>query len=234
MLLFTFISFINPAGIPGLSGFELALIITVFAVLLILTCIMVVLLLSDKRKLKYNIKLLFHKRACNRNNLKIFNLRDNLEKTVSNISEIGAGLEDFKLDIEDYAANCLKREESLKEKYKRIIDNIILLLNHFEIYERRKGRPGKIKWFHEKTRWILEQEGIKEIPVNKGDLYNGIYHQQVKSCPNKLPDGTVLKVLSRGYYKKGKTDDDDTIFKPAGVIVSSGLRKKHISKRGKK
>jgi molecular chaperone GrpE (heat shock protein) len=158
-------------------------------------------------------------------------LRDSLEKISGQIPEIGSQLDNIRLDLEDYTAQNLKNEEELKEKYYRMTDNLFLLLDHLEIYKKNNKKSDKINWFHEKTRWILEQEGIEEIPVARGDSFNGIYHQEINSHPHKLPDGTILEVLSKGYYKKGKTENDDIILRPARVTVSSGPQKDNISKK---
>lgn len=160
-------------------------------------------------------------------------LRDNLEKISVKIPDIGSQLDSLRLDLEDYAAENLKNEEELKEKYYRMTDNLFLLLDHFEIHKKSSKKSDKIDWFYEKTRWVLEQEGIEEIPVTRGDSFNGIYHQQVSSRPHKLPDGTILEISLKGYYIKGKTGKDDIILRPARVTVSSGPQKESNPKNKK-
>lgn len=213
-----------------------ALILTsaiVLVLLVILTGIIIVLLFVNNRRLKNITRPALQKKTDTKATSPFLKLSDNIDKIIRLITETSSDMKSLQLDIEDYGAESWKNEEKLKEKYYRMVDNLFLLLDHFEIFKKRERESDKINWFYEKTRRILEEEGIEEIPVKKGDHFNGIYHEHVKSNPDKLPKGVVLDILLKGYYIKGKVEKDDIVLRPAKVTVSSGPSKGHNSNTNK-
>jgi molecular chaperone GrpE (heat shock protein) len=226
------ISFMNLASAINVFSPELISILIIIPGLLILISLIIIFTLFFFKKTKpvVNVKKKFNEGAeKNEAEPSFFTLRNNLESIKNRISEAGTDLENFKLDLEDYGASSFKKEENLNEKYHRVLDNLFLLIDHFEIYKKHRKKSDKINWFYEKTRWILEQEGIEEIPITRGDIFNNFYHIQVGSRPHKFPDGSILEIVSKGYYKKSSNNENDIIFRPARVVVSNGLVKKNLN-----
>ena len=226
-------SFISPSRLMGMTISGLIVIPLMITAAFLITAGTAVIIFFVNKKSKAAAGQSLQENADSETGSSFLKLRDNLEKITGQIPEIGSQLDNLRLDLEDYAAGSLKNEEELKEKYYRMTDNLFLLLDHFEIHKKSSKKSGKIDWFYEKTRWILEQEGIEEIPAARGDSFNGIYHQEISNHPHKLPDGTILEVSLKGYYKKGKTGKDDIILRPARVTVSSGPQKENNSKNKK-
>ncbi len=226
-------SFISPARLAGMTISGLIVIPLMITAAFLITAGTAVLIFFVNKKSKAAAGKSLQENTGSGTGPSFLKLRGNLEKITGQIPEIGSQLDNLRLDLEDYAAENLKNEEELKEKYYRMTDNLFLLLDHFEIHKKSGKKSGKIDWFYEKTRWILEQEGIEEIPVARGDSFDGIYHQEIRSLPHKLPDGTILEVSSKGYYIKGKTGKDDIILRPARVTVSSGPQKENNPKNKK-
>jgi len=226
-------SFISPSRLMGMTISGLILLSLMITAAFLITAGTALIIFFVNKKSKAAAGQSLQENADSETGSSFLKLRGNLEKITGQIQEIGSQLDNLRLDLEDYAAEGLKNEEELKEKYHRMADNLFLLLDHFEIHKKSGKKSGKIDWFYEKTRWVLEQEGIEEIPAARGDSFNGIYHQAVSSHPHKLPDGTILEISSKGYYVKSKTGKDDIIFRPVRVIVSSGPQKENNPKNKK-
>ena len=69
----------------------------------------------------------------------------------------------------------------------------------------------------EKLEGVLRQEGLEEMQC-VGVKFDSILHDAVASEESAFPEGTVIKVLNKGYFLKGK------ILKNAVVIVSKGIK----------
>jgi molecular chaperone GrpE (heat shock protein) len=227
------ISFVNPGRVTTIFSKEQLISISIIipGLLILISLIIIFILLSLKKtKPSGNDKKNLNGSADkNKSEPSFFTLRNNLESIKNRVSEAGTDLENFKLDLEDYGASSFKKEENLNEKYHRVLENLFLLIDHFEIYKKHRKKSDKINWFYEKARWVLEQEGIEEIPVTRGDIFNDFYHMQVESRPHKFPDGTILEIVSKGYYKKSSSNENDIIFRPAKVVVSNGPVKKNLN-----
>jgi molecular chaperone GrpE (heat shock protein) len=161
-------------------------------------------------------------------------LRERLDYVINQSGDMNSRLKLFQDELEKWGAASWQKEKKSKDKYYCITDSLILLLDHLENLAKSEKRSDELDWLYKRTRRILEDEGIEEIPVKKGDRFDGLYHKQVSDQPDEHPLGTVLEVARKGYYEKGVTGGDDVILRPVEVIVSSGLSgKQPESKRSK-
>jgi molecular chaperone GrpE (heat shock protein) len=148
-------------------------------------------------------------------------LRDSVSQISGLLTEAGTNLEKLHLDIEDYGAKSWNQEKELEGKYYRLADSLFLLIDHLENAIKDGKKSDEIGWIYRRICRILEDEGIEEIPVKRGDQFNSTYHKHVDSRPEELPKSTVLEVTRKGYYMKDETGED-IILRPAEVVVSGG------------
>jgi molecular chaperone GrpE (heat shock protein) len=137
------------------------------------------------------------------------------------LAEVGTELEQLHLDLQDYQAVSWNRAEDSEERYSRLVNDILLLIDHLENTLNGGGKAEEISWVYEKTNDIMNHAGIERIRPNRGDRFNGLYHKYGAGRPDKLPKGTVLEVTRTGYHGKTVTGER-RLFRPAEVIVSSG------------
>jgi len=143
---------------------------------------------------------------------------------LSKINERDADPEKLRLDIETCAAKMWNGEKETRAKYHSLINSVLLWIDHFE-QAARENKTGKTdEWLFRKARRILEDEGIEEISVKRGDAFDGMRHKQGGSRPDELPKDMVVELLRKGYYIKGQGKQEDVIFRPAEVMCSSGPR----------
>jgi molecular chaperone GrpE (heat shock protein) len=116
------------------------------------------------------------------------------------------------------------QEKEARTKYHGLINGVLLWLDHFE-QAAKENKTGKAdEWLFRKARRILEDEGIEEIAVKRGEMFDGRRHKQGGSRPDGLPKDAILELLRKGYYIKGRGNQEDVVFRPAEVVCSSGPR----------
>lgn len=155
-----------------------------------------------------------------------YTLREKLDNAITMSENTGSQLRHFKDELEVWEVENWKSKKEIEEKYYRMTTNIFLLLDHYENFIKVDKKSEVIDRFYKNTLRILEDEGIEEIPVTKGECFDSTYHKHVASRSDKLPENTILQVSRKGYYKKGIMKEDDIILRPAEVIISNGNTEK--------
>ena len=158
-------------------------------------------------------------------------LRERLDGLIDQLDNGISQLMLFRRDLESWSAASWRREKELEEKHGSMIGDLFLLLDHFDILLKAKREPDEIEWICRRTRRILEDRRIEEIPVRKGARFSDLYHEYLGGRQDELPKGTVVEVARKGYFIRGRTDEDDLVLRPAGVIVSDGISERSRSSR---
>ena len=128
----------------------------------------------------------------------------------------------FKGELENWGTKSWEREKELEKKYNQILRELFLLLDHFGIFLNGKMEQGGIESIYDRARQILSNRGIEEMPVKKGDCFNGKYHKCLDAREDRLEKGTVLEVVRKGYLMKNQAGEDDVVLRPSEVIISCG------------
>jgi molecular chaperone GrpE (heat shock protein) len=163
------------------------------------------------------------------------NMRKNIENIINqieattqnnqqtNLVDAVSNLQNLKLDIEDYGAENWQRERELATDYHRITNNLFFICDLLENQLESDKKTDETLWFHSSIKQIFDDEKIMEIPVKKGDPFNGDYHKSVENVFDEAPKDTILEVIRKGYYKKEQVKNVITL-RYVEVIVSKGPR----------
>ncbi|WGH25778.1 MAG: nucleotide exchange factor GrpE [Candidatus Shikimatogenerans bostrichidophilus] len=85
-----------------------------------------------------------------------------------------------------------------------IIKKILPILDDFDrlIKEEKINNKNGIFLIYKNFKKILENNGLKKIKVNKGDIFNSDYHYAISQIKveNKNMKKKVVKILEDGYY----------------------------------
>ena len=139
---------------------------------------------------------------------------------LSAIDDIGSRLQDIRIELEHHVSRSVEREQRDAQRYDRLLAAVLLLLDYVE----SKNTAGEeLAWFHGKVQRILEDESIEEIPVRIGERFEAEHHRHACNRPHKSPQGSVLQVVRKGYWRID--ENEKTVVRPAEVIVSSGLHR---------
>jgi molecular chaperone GrpE (heat shock protein) len=149
---------------------------------------------------------------------------NNIRQLTEIMGKATSGLKTVLLDIEDFWTESWKREKESKKRYHHVVENLILLLDYLEnrTADAVEEKSDESNWLYKRLCQILENEGIIEMLVGKGELFNGKYHIQVESRQDELPRDAILEVTRKGYFMKSLSGQEDAVFRSAEVIVSNG------------
>ena len=153
-------------------------------------------------------------------------MRSRIEKLSALVADAASNLENFQVDLVTYGAERWERERSSLERYCGLAQHLFLMLDHLEIQAKEAGGADGASRLYGKACRILEEEGIKEIAVKKGDPFDGKLHKHVGQKPDGCPAGAVIEVARKGYVMKaGLAGEGEFVLRPAEVIVSAGPEK---------
>jgi molecular chaperone GrpE (heat shock protein) len=204
------------------SNSLILLLIIILGILIILTFVTIIFLLISTRYPKLHGALQPSQRKKKDDGILPVKVNEGLNRIKNLISDANSNISEFQLDVEDYVAMNWQRERDFDEKYSFILRKLFFLLDHCDNFVKLGKYTDEIKWFHKSILEILENEKIEKMPVKQGDLFDSMYHKCIGERPTVYQKGTIIENTRIGYYKKGKTNEDDIILRPAEVIISSG------------
>ncbi len=150
-------------------------------------------------------------------------MRSRIEKLSALVAEAASNLENFQVDLVTYGAERWERERNSLERYCSLTRHLFLMLDHLEIQAKEAGGSNGASQLYGKACRILDEEGIDEIAVKKGDPFDGKLHRHVGQKPDGCPAGAVIEVARKGYVMKtGLAGEGEFVLRPAEVIVSAG------------
>ena len=62
---------------------------------------------------------------------------------------------------------------------------------------------------------FLSSQGVEPIATEVGQAFDHNIHEAIQSEPSDQPEGTIIRILRRGYNLKGR------LLRPANVIVAA-------------
>ena len=62
---------------------------------------------------------------------------------------------------------------------------------------------------------FLEGQGVQAIPCEPGQMFDHNLHEAIMSEPSDQPEGTILRILRRGFRLK------DRLLRPVNVVTAA-------------
>ncbi len=202
------------------SGFLLAIAVLVVLIVLLNFAVIAILLLRRGRRSEGGLD---HAEPSDRvgKRLGFAELRDLSNHLSNKLVDAGELVETLNLDLEDFGVAGWKREKILTEKYRDFARGVFLLLDHLELKE---DDGSDARWFQEKLKRVLEDEGIREIAVKKGEQFDGMYHRHVGEQNAGFSDGAIVELKRKGYVKDAlAAEEGAVVLRQAEVVVSRGV-----------
>jgi len=120
-------------------------------------------------------------------------------------------------------------KEIIKFSNERIIKSLISVLDSFDLAIQSFSKQEKDKkenddylkgiyLMRSQLEDILQREGVEEIKVKKGEIFNPAFHEVVAEVENReFKPHTIVEVLEKGYILNKK------IIRPCRVIVAKTI-----------
>lgn len=155
------------------------------------------------------------------------NIQDYKEKYIKSLAE----MENLRKRMEE------EKENILKYKISSFIQNILPTIDMFEIALNSKNVSEETKKWLIGFEMILknlinaiENEGVKEIVVKKGDKFNSNIHHAIDKIEDKeLEQDSIFEIKNKGYMIYNR------LLRPASVvIVKEKIKEENIKEELKK
>jgi len=91
--------------------------------------------------------------------------------------------------------------EEVMQSLLPVLDDFERALNHIEDDKEAEDLRKGVLLIYQKLLTTLEQKGLKEIAIKKGDTFNADDHEAVTQipAPSKKLKGKILDVIEKGY-----------------------------------
>jgi len=131
-------------------------------------------------------------------------------------------------DFENYKKRCAReKEEAIKYANNSLLQRLVAIIDNFELglaAAKEQGQQSPIYsgmvLVQKQLNDLLAENGLQPIEA-EGKPFDPNLHEAIAHKPSdEVPEGTVLRQVSRGYRIK------DRLLRPAKVVVSSGPAKK--------
>ncbi len=125
-------------------------------------------------------------------------------------------------EYDNYRKRCVKdREEFMRYANRGLLEELLPVIDNFEMGMQMAGQDTQsmiyigMSMVKKQLDDFLSGQGVEALSTNVGDMFDHNIHEAIQSEPSDKPEGTILRVLRRGYNLRGR------LLRPANVIVAA-------------
>ncbi len=130
-------------------------------------------------------------------------------------------------EYDNYRKRCVKeREEFCRYANKGLLEELLPVIDNFEMGMMMAGQDTSsmiyigMSMVQKQLEAFLSSQGVEPIATEVGQAFDHNIHEAIQSEVSDKPEGTILRVLRRGYNLKGR------LLRPANVIVAAPAEEK--------
>ncbi len=125
-------------------------------------------------------------------------------------------------EYDNYRKRCVKdREEFMRYANRGLLEELLPVIDNFEMGMQMAGQDTQsmiyigMSMVKKQLDDFLTSQGVEPLTTQVGELFDHNIHEAIQSEPSDQPEGTILRVLRRGYNLRGR------LLRPANVIVAA-------------
>lgn len=125
-------------------------------------------------------------------------------------------------EYDNYRKRCVKeREEFCRYANRGLLEELLPVIDNFEMGMMMAGQDTSsmiyigMSMVQKQLNDFLSSQGVEPIATEVGQAFDHNIHEAIQSEPSDAAEGTILRVLRRGYNLKGR------LLRPANVIVAA-------------
>ncbi len=125
-------------------------------------------------------------------------------------------------EYDNYRKRCVKdREEFMRYANRSLLEELLPVIDNFEMGMQMAGQDTQsmiyigMNMVKKQLDDFLAGQGVEALATNVGDMFDHNVHEAIQSEVSDKPEGTILRVLRRGYNLRGR------LLRPANVIVAT-------------
>ena len=125
-------------------------------------------------------------------------------------------------EYDNYRKRCVKdREDFTKYANRSLLEELLPVIDNFEMGMQMAGQDTSsmiyigMSMVQKQLADFLEGQGVEPIPTEVGQMFDHNIHEAIMSEPSEQPEGTILRVLRKGYNLRGR------LLRPANVVTAA-------------
>lgn len=125
-------------------------------------------------------------------------------------------------EYDNYRKRCVKdREEFTRYATRGLLEELLPVVDHFEMGMQMAGQDtGSMIYIgmsmvQKQLMDFLSSQGVEPIEAEVGQMFDHRVHEAIQSEPSDQPEGTILRILRKGYNLKGR------LLRPVNVVTAA-------------
>ncbi len=127
-------------------------------------------------------------------------------------------------EYDNYRKRCVKeREEFTRYATRGLLEELLPVVDNFEMGMQMASQDtGSMIYIgmsmvQKQLTDFLAGQGVEYIPTEPGQMFDHNIHEAIQSEPSDQPEGTILRILRKGYNLKGR------LLRPANVVTAAPI-----------
>lgn len=155
----------------------------------------------------------------------IENLQTELHSIVSRIGVVGETLHDVQTQCRTLLVRNWQAKQEVDRQLGSVLTSLFGILDRIEDGTvRHESAQAVVCSVQFRAQQALQDMDVAEIQVSVGDLFSGRIHDRRSERFSDVPAGKVVEVVHKGYQILAPGISQETILRPAQVVVSLGPR----------
>ncbi len=125
-------------------------------------------------------------------------------------------------EYDNYRKRCVKdREEFTRYATRGLLEELLPVVDNFEMGMMMAGQDTSsmiyigMSMVQKQLNDFLAAQGVEPIPTEAGQMFDHNIHEAIQSEPSDKPEGSIIRILRRGYNLKGR------LLRPVNVVVAA-------------
>ena len=125
-------------------------------------------------------------------------------------------------EYDNYRKRCVKeREEFCRYANRGLLEELLPVIDNFEMGMMMAGQDTSsmiyigMSMVQKQLQDFLSSQGVEPIATEVGQAFDHNIHEAIQSEPSDKPEGTIIRILRRGYNMKGR------LLRAVNVVVAA-------------
>ena len=130
-------------------------------------------------------------------------------------------------EYDNYRKRCVKdREDYTRYANRSLLEELLPVIDNFEMGMQMAGQDTSsmiyigMSMVQKQLVDFLEGQGVEPIATEVGQMFDHNIHEAIMSEPSEQPEGTILRILRKGYNLRGR------LLRPANVVTAAAAEEK--------
>lgn len=126
-------------------------------------------------------------------------------------------------EYDNYRKRCVKdREEFTRYANRSLLEELLPVIDNFEMGMQMAAQQGTDSMIYIGMSMVQKQladflaaQGVEAIEAAPGQEFDHNVHEAIMSEPSDQPEGTIIRILRRGYNLRGR------LLRPVNVVTAA-------------